>query len=191
MSNPVLFNTPFGHLPSAAAHQVAATVDPVPPPAPINPALEIALAALFLTIVISIHGTGLGQISKFFSTRFAGLTPRSPRWRATALSATAIGLIVSLHFCETLVWAGALLAFGMVDNYRDAYFYVLEAYTTLGEGPNYLPDGFRLVSPVIALTGLFTFGWSGSVLVYIVSQTGRLHAERSKAEDPEPATGQR
>jgi hypothetical protein len=78
----------------------------------------------------------------------------------------------------------------MIGTYRDAYFYVLEAYTTLGEGPNYLPDGYRLISPIIALTGLFTFGWSGSVLVYIVGQTGRLHAERSQVAARSTAPGQ-
>ena len=45
-----------------------------------------------------------------------------------------------------------------------------------------MPVGYRLISPVIALTGLFTFGWSGSVLVYIVGKMGNLHAERSKAD---------
>ena len=44
-----------------------------------------------------------------------------------------------------------------------------------------LPDRWRLIGPVIAISGLFTFGWTGSVLVYVMGQTGKLHAERSKA----------
>ena len=149
-----------------------------------NPGVEIAIATLFLVFIIAIHGIGLGQISKFFSSHFVHYTPQTARWRAALLTSVSIALIVSLHFVETHIWAGTLLGAQMIGNYRDAYFYVLEAYTTLGEGPGYLPDGYRLMSPIIALSGLFTFGWSGSVLVYIVGQTGRLHAERSKASTP-------
>ena len=149
-----------------------------------NPAVEIALATLFLAIVIGIHGVCLGRISKFFSTHIARQTPQSPRWHAGLLTAVTIGLIVALHFAETHLWALTLVQAGLISGYRDAYFYVLEAYTTLGEGSVYMPDGYRLISPIIALTGLFTFGWSTSVLVYIVGQVGRLHEERERASDP-------
>ena len=37
-----------------------------------------------------------------------------------------------------------VIALGMIDTFRDAYYYVLEAYTTLGEGTT-----FRVVLPVI------------------------------------------
>jgi hypothetical protein len=149
-----------------------------------NPAVEIALATLFLVIVIGIHGVFLGRISKLFSTHIARQTPQSPRWHAGLLTAISIGLIVALHFGETHLWALTLNQAGLISGYRDAYFYVLEAYTTLGEGSVYMPDGYRLISPIIALTGLFTFGWSTSVFVYIVGQVGRLHEEREKQSPP-------
>lgn len=166
---------------SPLVHRVAAAADGGPPQL-LNPTFEIVLATLFLVVVIGIHGVCLGRISKFFSTGFAHLTMTSPRWKPVLLTGVAIALIVLVHIAETHIWAGILYALGLVQGYGDSYFYVLEAYTTLGEGPNYMPVGYRLISPVIALTGLFTFGWSGSVLVYIVGQTGNLHAERSKAE---------
>jgi hypothetical protein len=31
-----------------------------------------------------------------------------------------------------------------------------------------LPDGWHMLAPIIAMSGLFTFGWTGSVLVEIV-----------------------
>jgi len=181
MTNAMLPDPSAGRPLSAAVHQVAATVDGLPSSQLLDPTLEIVAATAFLVVVIGIHGVSLGRISGFFSTRFAHLTPKSPRWKGAVLTTVAITLIVALHIAETHIWAAALFGLDLVASYGDSYFYVLEAYTTLGEGPNYMPVGYRLISPVIALTGLFTFGWSGSVLVYIVSQTGRLHAERSKA----------
>jgi hypothetical protein len=47
-----------------------------------------------------------------------------------------------------------------------------------------LPPSWRQLGPIIAVSGLFTFGWTSSVLVYVMTQFGMLdthHAERKKA----------
>ena len=107
------------------------------------------------------------------------------------MSPSRSSALVFVHLTETLLWTVPLLSLGIISNFRDAYYYVLEAYTTLGEGTLYLPDEWRLVGPVIAISGLFTFGWTASVLVYVMGETGRLHAERSKeiARASKPAGG--
>jgi hypothetical protein len=147
-----------------------------------NPIVELALATLILIPIIVIHGWSLGRVSKLFSSRFALYTPATPGWRVTLLTSITITLLVAIHLVETLLWTIPLTSLGMIDNFRDAYYYVLEAYTTLGEGTVALPDQWRLMGPVIAISGLFTFGWTGSVLVYVMTQIGKLHAERSKDE---------
>lgn len=147
-----------------------------------NPVVELALATLILIPIIVVHGWCLGRVSKLFSTRFALYTPATPGWRVSVLSSATIALLVVIHLLETLLWTIPLTTLGMIDTFRDAYYYVLEAYTTLGEGTIALPDEWRLIGPVIAISGLFTFGWTGSVLVYVMTQIGKLHAERSKDE---------
>ena len=155
--------------------------------------VELVLATLILVPVIVVHGWLLGRTSKIFSTHFALYTPATERWRVTVLVGLTITSLVFIHLLETLLWTVPLLSLGIIDNFRDAYYYVLEAYTTLGEGTLYLPDQWRLVGPVIAISGLFTFGWTASVLVYVMNQTGKLHAERSKAaaQTAAPAEGEK
>jgi hypothetical protein len=46
-------------------------------------------------------------------------------------------------------------------------------YTALGYG-NILPMGWGMLAPIIAISGLFTFGWTGSVLVSMVSRYNEL-----------------
>jgi hypothetical protein len=145
-----------------------------------NPLGELSLATTILVPIIIIHGWCLGQVSKLFSGRFALYTPATPAWRPSALTFVTIAILVVIHLLETLLWTVPLLQLGIMRNFRDAYYYVLEAYTTLGEGNVTLPDQWRLVGPVIAISGLFTFGWTGSVLVYVMSQQGKLRAERSR-----------
>lgn len=146
-----------------------------------NPFTELGFATLVLVLVIVVHGACLGRVSKIFSTRFALYTPRTPRWRVNVLMSVTIALLVMIHLFETFLWTVPIWHLRMIPNLRDAYYYVLEAYTTLGEGTVTLPNQWRLAGPVIAISGLFTFGWTSSVLVYVMSQIGKLHSETTRA----------
>jgi hypothetical protein len=154
-----------------------------------NPFVELLMATLILVPVIVIHGWCLGRVSRFFSGHFALYTSATPLWRVSALTGTTIAVLVLIHLMETLLWTIPLTSLGMIGNFRDAYYYVLEAYTTLGEGNIALPDQWRLIGPVIAISGLFTFGWTGSVLVYVMTEIGKFHAARSKDEARTAAAG--
>ena len=75
-------------------------------------------------------------------------------------------------------------------NLSVAAFFAAETYTTLGEGAVRLPLSWRQLGPIIAVSGLFTFGWTSSVLVYVMTQFGTLdthHAERKKIADSSDA----
>lgn len=137
---------------------------------------EISFGVLFLVIIISVHGWCLGAISKQFGQRFGNFTARTPKWRVRFLMTVTVTLLAWTHFFETLIWTLPIWYFGLISNFRDAYFFVLEAYTTLGEGAIALPESWRLAGPIIAISGLFTFSWTGSVLVYVVTETGRRHS---------------
>ena len=154
-----------------------------------NPLVELAIATAILVPVIVFHGWCLGLVSRGFSTRFALYTPATPGWRPRLVIGITIASLVVIHLVETLLWTVPILWLDVMTNFRDAYYYVLEAYTTLGEGNVALPDRWRLVGPVIAISGLFTFGWTASVLVYVMGEAGRLHADRSKAAAGEKGVG--
>ena len=145
-----------------------------------NPVSEIAVALLMLIVVIIFHGWCMGFASRFFSARAALYTPSTSRFRLTGLTATTIAMLIGTHFLATFVWTAALIGMDMVDNFRNAYYFVIGNYATLGDSQLTLPDRWRLTGPVIAFSGLFTFGWTGSVLVYVMQQTSKLHAERSR-----------
>jgi hypothetical protein len=63
---------------------------------------------------------------------------------------------------------------GLVTSWRVAGFFASNTYTTVGYGNIPLAAGWEMVAPIIAISGLFTFGWSGSVLVDIVGRCQRI-----------------
>jgi len=148
-----------------------------------KPLLEIAVGTLILIVVIFVHGSGIRIINRRFSNSWIRMTSTTPHWRLNLLLAVTIGSLAALHFAETLIWAIPIYARGFIPSMRDSYYYVLESYTTLGEGNVSLPDRWRLLGPIIAISGLFTFGWTGSVLVSIMTEFGKLDRARAKAFD--------
>lgn len=147
---------------------------------------ELGFAVFVLVIIISVHGWCMGSISKLFASRFSDFTPATKQWRVSLLTGVTISLLALTHLFETLLWALPIWWFGLIPGFRDTYYFVLEAYTTLGEGTVQLPQAWRMAGPVIAISGLFTFSWTGSVLVYVMTETGKRHFRSSRTPAPKP-----
>jgi hypothetical protein len=56
----------------------------------------------------------------------------------------------------------------------DAIYFCANAYTTLGYGSVDLEAHWRLISPIIGISGLFTFAWTTSALIDVVSSHRQL-----------------
>lgn len=150
---------------------------------------ELVIAIGFLVLIIGFHGWSLVRASRRFTARMIRMTAHSPVWRINLLMAETIAALVLMHLVEGVIWAIPVYGFGMTKTAHTAYSYVLQAYTTLGEAGVTLPERYRLVSPMIAISGLFTFGWTASALVYVMNQVLRLHAmrtHRGSAQDAGP-----
>jgi hypothetical protein len=145
-----------------------------------NPVLEIVLGTLILIVIICVHGVGIRIINQSFSRSWIRVNDSTPHWRVNLLLVFTIGCLAALHFAETLLWAGPVSLMGLIPSIRDSYYYILESYTTLGEGTVVLPDRWRLIGPIMAMSGLFTFGWTGSVLVSIMAEFGKFDRGRAR-----------
>ena len=140
----------------------------------------IVLGGAMLVIIILIHGAGLDRIVARYKRKAGMLRERS--WHpslAMFVFAGAILLMLFLHMAEVCLWGLALRSFGLVLNFRDAAYFSANTYTTLGMGPMLLPHSWRELSPMISITGLFTFAWTTSEMFNIVGYHHDLVAELS------------
>jgi hypothetical protein len=147
-----------------------------------EPILEVLAATIGLVAIIIVHGAGIRAINGWFSRAWVRVTPDTRYWRVNLLLALVIGSMTLLHLVETLIWAVPLYLLKILPGLRDSYYYVLESYTTLGEGTVALPERWRLIGPIIAMSGLFTFGWTGSVLVSIMTDFGKFDRSRASGD---------
>ena len=150
---------------------------------PTDPVMEIAVGLVGLIAIIILHGIGIRFVNRLFSAAWVRVDARTPIWRINLILATALAALSMLHFVETMLWALPLSHAGIIPKLRDSYYFVLDRYTTLGEDALQLPNRWRLLGPIIAMSGLFTFGWTGSVLVSIMGELGRLDRARARRQD--------
>ena len=142
----------------------------------VTPVVEIALGTVPLIASLFLHGAGMGIVQKMFET---GALPRyRDRGHARAYFAAMVVLMVATHLAEIFMWSAVLVSVEAVTVFRDAFYYVAGTYTTLGYGEGTLPREWRLLAPMIAISGLFAFGWTTGTLFNIVTQASALRAER-------------
>ncbi len=128
-----------------------------------SPLLEILLGTLPLLATLFIHGAGMNVVQwSFRRHRRRGL---ASRLRNSGYFAVTIFIMVVTHLSEIALWSAALIGLGAMESVRDAFYYVAGTYTTLGYGEGTLPHQWRLMAPMIAISGLFAFGWTTSVLM--------------------------
>ena len=119
------------------------------------------------------HGRVRG-VTNYVARRSVLLLERPTMWRADLLMSTTVFLLLTLHIGEIFIWSAALIYSGIVSDWRSAGFFAGNTYTTLGYGRFVLSGKWEMLAPIMAISGLFTFGWSGSVLVDLVARCQKI-----------------
>ena len=80
------------------------------------------------------------------------------------------GWIILLHVSEIVVWAGVYAWRGAMPDMVSAMYFSGVTYTTTGYGDLVLPQSWRLVGAVEALTGILMCGWSTGFFFAVLSR---------------------
>jgi Ion channel len=126
------------------------------------------LAALCLmALSVTIHAAGVSW-ALVWSRRHAAPAPRF--WADTGLFVLIAAWMVLLHLFEIAVWSGFYLWKGAIADLQAALYFSAVTYTTTGYGDVVLPEEWRLIGGVEALTGILMCGWSTGFFFTIVNR---------------------
>jgi hypothetical protein len=126
--------------------------------------MTIATAIASVFVVIFCHWVGLF----FVRGLFVGTSVAFRRWGAFGSDLSFGAVVVSLILLILADIAVCALFVQVHDSqiaYRDAFLFSIGNFTTVGQAP---PDGsniWPLAGPLIAMCGIFIFGWTTSFLV--------------------------
>ena len=90
--------------------------------------------------------------------------------QAYAFFMGCILILLTSHLTQIYLWGFVLHAFNIIANQHQAMVFAGSTYTTVGFITDPLPIQWQLLSVIMAVSGLFSFGWSTAVM-FILSQT--------------------
>ena len=154
------------------------------------PVSDIMFGGGVLVLVIMCHAFFIRLITGAFLQRSQLVQSRSTLWHADLLFARVVAALLTLHLAEVMLWTAALVFSNIVGDWSRAAYFAANCYTALGE-PFRLPYAWRMVPPIIAISGIFTFAWTASVLVDFVSRYNDLRAHILAQRQRHPADRKR
>jgi hypothetical protein len=138
---------------------------------------RLAIALVLMALCVAIHATGVSEALRYLRQH----PPRSHTfWAITRLFVLVAAWIVLLHLAEISVWAYFLLWRNAMPSLATALYFSAVTYTTTGYGDVVLPEGWRIVGGVEALTGILMCGWSTGVFFAVAN---RVYTYTSVATD--------
>ena len=129
---------------------------------------QLLIAWCLMAICVAIHAVGVSSALVWLGrqTRLSqGFWPRM--WLFICLS----GWMVLFHLVQIFVWAVLYACQGALPDLPSAAYFSAVTYTTTGYGDVVLPEGWRLVGAVEALTGILMCGLSTGFFFAMVSRS--------------------
>ena len=139
---------------------------------------QLFIAFCLMALTVAIHAGGVASALHWVRRQSYS---SQQIWRWTWLFIRVAGWIILLHLSEITVWALIYLWKGAIADLQSSLYFSSVTYTTTGYGDVVLPEEWRLVGGVEALTGILMCGWS----------TGFFFAVVSRMYDTRPARTQR
>jgi Ion channel len=128
-------------------------------------------------LCVIVHAMGMTMSLRWLRHWAARMDGRF--WFSTWLLVRTAGWIILLHLVEIALWAFFYTWKHGMPDLQSAFYFSAVTYTTTGYGDLVLPNEWRLVGGVEALTGTLMCGWSAAFFFAVVS---RMNETRPKSE---------
>ena len=124
---------------------------------------QLLIAWALMASSVAIHASGI-------VAALASVRRREGKMSWTWLFVVLAGWIILLHVAEIAVWAAVYAWRNAMPDIAAAMYFSAVTYTTTGYGDLVLPQSWRLVGAVEALTGILMCGWSTGFFFAVLSR---------------------
>lgn len=137
------------------------------------PMVDIIYGGGVLVAVFIVQAIGLRLLTGHVDKRSQTIQKQPALWRVELLFGGVVFMMLGLHLGSVLLWSAAVVYGGVIPDWVQAARFAARSYTTIGSD-HAVPEEWHMLGPIIAISGMFTFAWTSSVLVSIVSQCNHL-----------------
>jgi hypothetical protein len=129
---------------------------------------KLLLSGLLMALCVTVHAIGMIGTLRHFGKSPALSASRF--WPDTWLLIRIAALLILIHLIEISSWAFLFAWGGAMPDLQTAFYFSSVTYTTVGYGDLVLPEAWRLLGGVEALTGILMCGWSTGFFFAIVNR---------------------
>lgn len=131
----------------------------------------LGLCSVAFLVIVSFHLVGLHSGIRLIHRHHHGTHLRTLPFRRMVMHVVGLmALLFGLHLLTNFAWGGFIYATGVLGNFRDSVFFSLENYTSEGLTEVTVDQKWRMLAPMISLSGVFCLAWSTAVLVGVFAQ---------------------
>lgn len=120
--------------------------------------------------IVPFNLVGLHWSAHLYHRRAIGDLRRLRFHYTVAFIVVVMLVLFALHLFTNFAWGVFAHLAGALPSFREGVFYSLENYTGLGLTRVQVPDKWRMLAPMISLSGVFCLGWSTALLVSVFGQ---------------------
>ena len=139
---------------------------------------KLLIAWCLMALCVAIHAAGVTTVLRWWDRA----TPSPGFWSWTRLLVGVVGWMILLHLAEISAWALVFARAEVMPDLPSAFYFSAVTYTTTGYGDLTLPESWRIVGGIEALTGILMCGLSTGLFVGVVSRMVR--SVRLASEEP-------
>jgi hypothetical protein len=132
-----------------------------------NAVPQTVFGIFMIGLVLTIDGFAFTAIISFFRNT-VGSHPKPSKLRSTFFFVVCTQLLALAQLAAICIWALSLYLIGVLPNWFTALHLSASSYTTLGDFPTAMADGWHLIPVFIAFSGLFSFAWAASSTMSMV-----------------------
>ena len=136
---------------------------------------QLLTALVLMSVCVVIHAAGVTSVLRWMRRASIG---SHEWWSWNWLFIRLVGWMILLHLIEITVWALVYVWREALPDLATAMYFSGVTYTTTGYGDLVLPNDWRLVGAVEALTGILMCGWSTGFFFAVASRLVELRTKQ-------------
>ena len=138
---------------------------------------ELLTAFAIVAVCVIIHITGMALFTTLLFRRRLHIEQNPRLSKSSLLLIITFGVIILLHLAETIIWAGFYYSRNLFQSFEAALHFSLTTYTTVGYGEILLPERWRLLGGIEALSGVLLCGVSTAFIFAILNALFQIHTQ--------------
>jgi len=146
--------------------------------------VNLILALGLMAVCVVMHTAGVTYALRWLRRR---AQPAPRLWPGTCLLIGLAAWIILLHLGAITTWGLCYAWTGAMQGVQTALYFSAVTYTTTGYGDLLLPEAWRLVGAVEALTGILMCGLSTGFFFAVLS---RLSQTQDPIAHPSPSSSE-